>query len=86
MIEFDDLVLHDLTEVCRQLKMGRQRVNRLVRTDELAGVIHAGRWMVAQEEIDDFRSRWKPPVRTYRKGITRIFRPPARPADPPEQG
>lgn len=86
MIQFDDLVLHDLNEVARQLGMTRQRVDRLVRTDELAGVIHGGRWMVAQEEIDSFRSRWTPPVRPSQVGVRRRFRPPPRPAETPEEG
>lgn len=86
MIQFDDLVLHDLDEVAVKLDMSRSRVEGLVRADELAGVIHGGRWMVAAEEVARFRKTWRPPARVSRVGSTRRFRPPSRPGDLVENG
>lgn len=77
IIQFDDdFVLYSLDEVSRRTGVARYRLEELVRTDELAGVIHAGRWMVEQAEIDRFLREWTPPVRPSLAGVTRRFRPP----------
>lgn len=81
MIAFDDLILYDLAEVAGLLKMNRHRVEQLVRADDLAGVQHGGRWMVAAEEVVRFKRSWSPPERMSRAGTRRRFQPPPRPAD-----
>lgn len=81
MITIDDLTLLDLDEVAHHLGLARSRVEGLVRNDELAGVLHGGRWMVAREELDRFSATWTPPVRRSRVGVTRRFVPPPRPGD-----
>lgn len=81
MITIDDLTLLDLDEVAHRLDMVRSRVESLVRNDELAGVLHGGRWMVAAEEVERFSATWTPPTRRSRVGVTRRFVPPPRPGD-----
>lgn len=86
MITIEDLTLHDLNEVATLLGLSRGQVQARVTADELAAVHHGGRLMVAAEEIERFRLAYTPPVRVPRVGVTRRFRPPARPADLPEVG
>lgn len=77
IIQFDDdFVLYSLDEVSRRTGVARYRLEELVRTDELVGVHHAGRWMVEQAEIDRFVREWDPPPRPSQVGRTRRFRPP----------
>lgn len=84
MIVFDDtFTLLDIDEVAERLDLSRYRVQALIRTEQLAAVHHGGRWMVAAEEVEDFRRRWEPPVRPSRIGVTRRFVPPSRPGDLP---
>lgn len=77
----DDLVLWTLDEVSAALNLPRVRVEALVRNDQLAGVMHGGRWMVAPEEVERFRADWVPPVRATTAGKKRRFVPPPRPAE-----
>lgn len=81
MITIDDLTLLDLDEVAHKLGLVRSRVEALVRNDELAGVVHGGRWMVATEEAERFAATWTPPARRTRAGTTRRFVPPPRAGD-----
>lgn len=86
MIQIDDLILHDLNEVAALLGMSRTQVQARVTADELAAVHHGGRLMVAAEEVERFNASYTPPARVPRVGVTRRFRPPARPADLPDAG
>ena len=88
VITFDDeFTLHDLTEVAQALGADRVRIEQAVRSGSLAAVHHAGRWMVASEEVERFRGSYEPPVvRPRTVGTPRRFIPPPRPAEVPEAG
>lgn len=86
MIQFDDLILYDVRETAERLELSKPKVEALLRADELHGVVHGGRWLVAAEEVEAFRARWTPPERASRAGVTRRFRPPGRPADLSAEG
>lgn len=86
MIQIDDLTLYDLNEVSATLGLSRFQVQARVADNVLAAVHHGGRLMVAAEEVERFRESYVPPVRGRRVGVTRRFRPPARPADLPDVG
>lgn len=75
----DDLLLFDLTVTASRLDLKRSTVDRLVAQQQLAAVMHGGRWMVADEEIEDFRKRSAAPRQITRKvGRKRVFVPPPR--------
>lgn len=77
MIKFDDdFVLYTLAEVSGMVGVPRYRLEELARADEIAGVIHGGRWMVEHAEVDRFLREWAPPPRQSQAGVTRRFRPP----------
>lgn len=80
----EDLVLYDLTQVSQMLDLPRYRVEELIRSGQMAGVVHGGRWLVAAEEIASFPERWSPPARTTSSARKRRWHPPPRPGDPQE--
>lgn len=88
MIIFEEagFSLLELDETVKKLRRSRHRLSRwqvidLLRSGELVGVRHGGRWMVAPEEVADFVKRWSPPERVSGIGVSRRFIPPPPPAD-----
>lgn len=83
-VVIQDLALYDLNQVSQMLDIPRYRLEELIRSDQLAGVVHGGRWLVAEEEVASFRERWSPPVRVGTPGRKRRWHPPPRPGDSQE--
>lgn len=80
-VVIEDLHLYTVDQVSEILDIPRYRVEELLRSGQMAGVVHGGRWLVAQEEVEDFPSRWTPPIRETSRAHKRRWHPPARPGD-----
>jgi hypothetical protein len=55
-IEFDDLVLMDVATAAEVLGSEPARIKELIRVGKVAAVMHGGRWLIAEEEIERVRS------------------------------
>jgi len=56
-LQLDDMLLLDLNRTAEKLQVSRWRVDDLIRRGKLASVRHAGRHMVAVEEIESYLAR-----------------------------
>ncbi|GAA3087423.1 hypothetical protein GCM10010464_59060 [Pseudonocardia yunnanensis] len=55
-IEFDDLVLVDVATAAEELGGEPARLKELIRSGKVAAVMHGGRWLIAEEEIERVRT------------------------------
>lgn len=81
MITFDDLVLVEVSDAAERLNMTVPRVKDLIRHELLAAVMHGGRYLVAEEEINNYLDRLACAERSHRQRPGRPFMPPPRDPD-----
>lgn len=78
MITFDDLVLIEVQDAADRLGKPEDVVRELVRHEVLAAVMHGGRYMLAEEEVDRYAERLLSDERSGRHPRSRRFLPPPR--------
>lgn len=80
-ITFDDLVLVDVYTASERLSVSVARVKELIRNERLAAVMHGGRYLVAEEEINNYLDRLRCAERSHRQTPGKPFLPPPRDPD-----
>lgn len=78
MITFDDLVLIEVHDAAERLGKPERVVRELIRHELLAAVMHGGRYMVAEEEVNRYAERSTCDERSHRQTPGKPFFPPPR--------
>lgn len=81
MITIEDLTLCEVGEAAERLHMSVPKVKELIRHELLAAVMHGGRYLVAEDEINNYVERQACAERSWRQTPGRPFLPPPRDPD-----